>query len=338
MKQFSNFAEEFSNKVPIWLMRQAGRYLPEYRKVRENVKEFLNLCYDVDKAIEITLQPIKRYNFDIAIVFSDILVLPHALGWEIEFKENIGPILRQFKSQNDFKHLQKNPDSKLEKVYEVVKEVRKELPSSTPLIGFAGSPWTVMSYMLEGRGRQDFKTSKRFIYEEKILAKELLDFITEKTAYHLINQVNAGANIIKIFDSWSGLLIEEEFIKFVIEPTKRIISEIKKVFPKVLIITFPKGAGLLYEKFIKEVQTDILAVDQMIPLEKMKQWSDKVIVQGNLDPVVLLTNREIIKEKTYKILSTMKGKNFIFNLGHGILPETPLENIEFLVECIRSYK
>ncbi|MCZ6908556.1 MAG: uroporphyrinogen decarboxylase [Rickettsia endosymbiont of Ixodes persulcatus] len=338
MKQSLNPLKGNSNKIPVWFMRQAGRYLPEYKKIRETTKNFLDFCYDVNKATEVTLQPIRRYHFDAAIIFSDILVLPHALGWEVDFKENIGPILRQFRSQEDFKYLQSNPNNKLEKVYEIIKKVKKELPSTTSLIGFAGSPWTVMSYMLEGKGKQDFKTGKKFIYENKALAKELLNFIIDKTTYHLINQVESGANILKLFDSWSGVLAEEEFTEFVIEPTKKIILKIKEVFPKTPIIAFPKGAGLLYEKFIKEVPIDILAVDQMIPLEKMKEWSDKVIVQGNLDPVVLLTNKEIIKEKAYEILQVMEGKNFIFNLGHGILPETPPENVEFLTEYVRSFK
>ena len=190
---------------------------------------------------------------------------------------------------------------------------------------------------LEGKGKQDFKISKKFIYENKILARELLDFITEKTASHLINQAKSGADILKLFDSWSGVLAEEEFTEFVIEPTKKIVSRVKEIFPNVPIIAFPKGVGLLYEKFIKEVPIDVLALDQTVPLEKMRQWSDKVIVQGNLDPIILLTNKEIIKEKAYKILSAMKGKNFIFNLGHGILPETPPENVEFLTEYVRSF-
>ncbi|ABV74046.1 uroporphyrinogen decarboxylase [Rickettsia canadensis str. McKiel] len=338
MKQLLNPLKGNSDKIPVWFMRQAGRYLPEYKKIRETIKNFLDFCYDVNKATEVTLQPIRRYHFDAAIIFSDILVLPHALGWEVDFKENIGPILRQFRSQEDFKYLQSDTNNKLEKVYKIIKKVKKELPSTTSLIGFAGSPWTVMSYMLEGKGKQDFKTSKKFVYENKALSKELLNFLIDKTTYHLINQVESGANILKLFDSCSGVLAEEEFTEFVIEPTKKIILKVKEVLPKTPIIAFPKGAGLLYEKFIKEVPIDILAVDQMIPLEKMKEWSDKVIVQGNLDPVVLLTNKEIIKEKAYEILQVMEGKNFIFNLGHGILPETPIENVEFLTEYVRSFK
>lgn len=337
MTSILNPLKRSDHKTPVWLMRQAGRYLPEYMKVRKTTKDFLEFCYDVDKAAEVTLQPIRRYGFDAAIIFSDILVLPHALGWKVEFKENIGPLLQQFKTKEDFKYLIKNPDEKLEKVYEIIKKVKKELPKSTSLIGFAGSPWTVMSYMLEGKGQQDFKVSKKIIYENKALAKELLEFITEKTMYHLMNQIKAGAEIIKIFDSWSGVLAEEEFNDFVIEPTKKIILKIKEVFPKIPIITFPKGAGFLYERFIKEVPTDILAVDTLVPLKKMREWSEKIVVQGNLDPVILLTNKTIIKEKVYKILSMLENKAFIFNLGHGILPETPPENVEFLVECVRNY-
>ncbi|ASX27852.1 uroporphyrinogen decarboxylase [Rickettsia sp. MEAM1 (Bemisia tabaci)] len=338
MTLISNPIKILDNKPPIWLMRQAGRYLPEYMAVRKEVKNFLEFCYDVDKATKVTLQPIKRFGFDAAIIFSDILVLPHALGWEVDFKENIGPVLKQFKSKEDFKYLQDNSNDTLEKVYEIVKKVRKELPESTSLIGFAGGPWTVMTYMLEGKGKQDFRVSKKFIYENKDLAKELLDFITEKTIHHLINQIKSGANIIKIFDSWAGILLEKEFDDFVIKPTKKIIKNIKEAFPNIPIITFPKGAGLLYEKFLEEVPMDVLAIDPLIPLEKMKLWSNKVIVQGNLDPVILLTNKKIIKEKIHKILSIMENKNFIFNLGHGILPETPPENVEFLVECIREYE
>ncbi|XVN41103.1 MAG: uroporphyrinogen decarboxylase [Rickettsia endosymbiont of Argas persicus] len=326
------------NTPAIWLMRQAGRYMPEYMAVRKEVKNFLEFCYDIDKAAEVTLQPIRRFGFDAAIVFSDILVLPHAHSWEVDFKENIGPVLQQFKSKEDFKYLQNNPNEKLKNVYEIIKKVRKELPLSTSLIGFAGSPWTVMTYMLEGKGKQDFRVSKKFIYENEELAKELLEFLTEKTIQHLINQIKAGANIVKIFDSWVGILPEEEFTKFVIEPTKKIIKYIKEAFPDIPIITFPKGAGFLYEKFIEEVPTDILAIDPLVPLEKMKLWSSKVVVQGNLDPVVLLTDKKIIKEKVHKILSVMENKNFIFNLGHGILPETSPENVEFLVECIRNYE
>lgn len=338
MTELLNFSKKANKSIPIWLMRQAGRYLPEYMKIRKTVKNFLELCYDIDKATEVTMQPIRRYGFDAAIVFSDILVLPHALGWKVEFKEGIGPVLQQFKSKEDFKYLQHNSNDNLEKVYEIIKKIRKNLPVSTSLIGFAGSPWTVMTYMLEGKGKQDFKISKKFIYEDNLLAKDLLEFITIETSNHLINQIKAGADVVKIFDSWSGILSEEEFNEFVIEPTKKIISKVKETYPHVPVITFPKGAGLLYEKFIEQVPTDILAVDQLVPLKKMQEWSDKVIVQGNLDPIVLLTNKKIIEEKTNNILSALKGKNFIFNLGHGILPETPPENVKFLVECVKNGK
>ncbi|MCC8369087.1 MAG: uroporphyrinogen decarboxylase [Rickettsia endosymbiont of Oxypoda opaca] len=338
MNQIFELLKNNNTNTPIWFMRQAGRYLPEYMKVRKTVDSFLELCYDVDKATEITLQPIRRYNFDAAIIFSDILVLPHALGWDVRFKENIGPILRQFKSHDDFRYLENDPSKKLSSIYEIIRKVKAELPKHISLIGFTGSPWTVMSYMLEGKGKQDFKISKKFIYENKQLAKELLDFITEKTAYHLINQAKAGADILKLFDSWAGVLSSEEYVDFVLQPTKKIIMEIRKYFPNIPIIGFPKNSGWLYEKYIAETGIDIIACDQYVPLEVMKSWSNKIIVQGNLDPIVLLTDKDVIKEKVSKILSNFNGKKFIFNLGHGIMPETPPENVEFLVNYVRDFK
>jgi uroporphyrinogen decarboxylase len=318
--------------TPIWLMRQAGRYLPEYMKIRKTVENFLGLCYDADKATEVTMQPIRRYNFDAAIVFSDILVLPHALGWSVEFKEEIGPILQKFKSKDDFKFLQNDPNNKLSIVYQIIKNVKNQLSPFTPLIGFAGSPWTVMSYMLEGGAKKDFKISKKFIYEDKNLAKELINFITKQTTVYLVNQAKAGVDILKLFDSWAGVLGAEEYRDFVIEPTRAIISGVKKHFPNIPIIGFPRNSGFLYKQYIEKTGVDIIAVDQNVPLEMMKSWSNEVIVQGNLDPVVLLTNKDIIKDKVHKILSIFDDrKNFIFNLGHGILPETPTENVEFLV-------
>ncbi|WP_342270072.1 uroporphyrinogen decarboxylase [Rickettsia endosymbiont of Orchestes rusci] len=338
MNQIFELLKNNNTNTPIWLMRQAGRYLPEYMKIRKTVDSFLELCYDVNKATEITLQPIRRYNFDAAIIFSDILVLPHALGWDIRFEENIGPILRRFKSHDDFRYLENDHNKKLFPIYEIIRKVKAELPKHTSLIGFTGSPWTVMSYMLEGKGKQDFKISKKFIYENKQLAKELLGFITEKTAYHLINQAKAGADILKLFDSWAGVLSSEEYVDFVLQPTKKIITEIRKYFPNIPIIGFPKNSGWLYEKYIAETAIDIIACDQYVPLEIMKSWSNKIIVQGNLDPIVLLTDKDIIKEKVNKILSNFNGKKFIFNLGHGIMPETPPENVEFLVNYVRDFK
>ncbi|WP_341753261.1 MULTISPECIES: uroporphyrinogen decarboxylase [unclassified Candidatus Tisiphia] len=338
MNQILQTFKKNNNYTPIWLMRQAGRYLPEYQKIRKTVSGFLNLCYDVNKAVEVTLQPIRRYNFDAAIVFSDILVLPDALGWDVKFEENIGPILRKFQSKEDFKYLKENSSEKLNVVYEIINKIKANLPTNTVLIGFAGSPWTVMTYMLEGKGKQSFETSKRFIYENNNLARELLDFITEKTIIHLIGQVIAGADLVQLFDSWAGILEETEYDQFVIQPTKKIVIALKKQFPYLPIIGFPRGSGLLYEKYINNTGVDVIGVDQFVPVSSMKLWSEKIIVQGNLDPFILLTNQEIIEEKVSKIILNFKRKNFIFNLGHGILPNTPVENVEFLVNYVRKFR
>ncbi|WP_341750452.1 uroporphyrinogen decarboxylase [Candidatus Tisiphia endosymbiont of Sialis lutaria] len=338
MNQILQTFKKNNNYTPIWLMRQAGRYLPEYQKIRKTVSGFLNLCYDVNKAVEVTLQPIRRYNFDAAIVFSDILVLPDALGWDVKFEENIGPILRKFQSKEDFKYLKENSSEKLNVVYEIINKIKANLPTNTVIIGFAGSPWTVMTYMLEGKGKQSFETSKRFIYENNNLAQELLDFITEKTIIHLIGQVRAGADLVQLFDSWAGILEETEYDQFVIQPTKKIVIALKKQFPYLPIIGFPRGSGLLYEKYINNTGVDVIGVDQFVPVSSMKLWSEKIIVQGNLDPFILLTNQEIIEEKVSKIILNFKKKNFIFNLGHGILPNTPVENVEFLVNYVRKFR
>lgn len=328
-----------NNKLPpIWLMRQAGRYLPEYKNIRKTISGFLDLCYNVDKAVEVTLQPIKRFGFDASIVFSDILVLPDALGWDVRFEEGVGPILRQFESKDDFKYLQAEPLEKLNRVYEIIRRVKAQLPDGTALIGFTGSPWTVMTYMLEGRGKSSFEKSKRFIYENNALAQELLHLITQETINHLVGQVNAGADLVQLFDSWAGVLEETEYDQFVIEPTKKIVSALKEKFPFLPIIGFPKGSGFLYEKYISDTGITAIGVDQFVPVNVMKSWSKKIVVQGNLDPFVLLTNKEIIREKVNKIISNFREGNFIFNLGHGILPNTPVENVEFLVRYVREFK
>jgi uroporphyrinogen decarboxylase len=330
--------EKKNNSLPIWFMRQAGRYLPEYMKIRSTVNNFLELCYDSDKASIVTLQPITRFGFDAAIIFSDILVLPHVLGWNVEFKENEGPVLQKFTSENDFKFLNEKPDNKIKNIYDTVSKVREKLPEHTSLIGFAGSPWTVISYMLEGRGKQDFSVSKSFLYNNHGLALKLTDYITDQTIEYLSGQVEAGADVLQLFDSWSGVLYGTEYDDYVIKPTKKIISELKKRYPKLPVIGFPRGSGFLYEKYITETGIAGVGVDQFVPVEIMAGWQKNLVVQGNFDPIVLMSSKEAIAKKADEILSKMDNKNFIFNLGHGILPSTPIENVEFLVNYVREYK
>ena len=337
----SNILKTFQKKnenIPIWFMRQAGRYMPEYMQIRNTVDNFLELCYDSDKASKITIQPIHRFNLDAAIIFSDILVLPHALGWNVSFKQGEGPVLKKFESASDLSLLNNKLSRKINNIYDTVSKVKVSLPKDVSLIGFAGSPWTVISYMLEGKGKQDFSVSKNFLYNKSDIAKKLTDLITEKTTEYLFGQIDAGAEVIQLFDSWSGMLNGVQYDNFVIEPTSIIISNLKEKHPSVPIIGFPRGSGYSYEKYIKLTGIDGVGVDQFIPLNEMKKWQKNIVVQGNLDPVVLLGSKENTAYSVDKILSGLDNKNFIFNLGHGILPTTPVENVEYLVNYIRNYQ
>jgi uroporphyrinogen decarboxylase len=338
MTLFQKTFKQKNNTIPIWFMRQAGRYLPEYMEVRKNFIDFLELCYNSKKAAEVTIQPINRFGFDAAIIFSDILVLPHALGWKVIFEKGEGPILQKFETDKDLNSLNNKFDEKINHIYDTVSIVRSSLDKNKSLIGFAGSPWTVISYMLEGKGKQDFSVSKNFLYTKKKLALQLTDIITDKTIEYLSGQIGAGADVIQLFDSWSGVLSGEEYDDFVIKPTKKIVNSIKDKYPEIPIIGFPRGSGYLYQKYIDKTNIDAIGVDQFVPVDMMKKWQDKIVVQGNFDPVILLGNKEIIEKKANNILSELGNKNFIFNLGHGIMPNTPIENVEFLVNYVRNYK
>jgi uroporphyrinogen decarboxylase len=327
-----------NKKIPIWCMRQAGRYMPEYMKIRSSVGNFLELCYDSEKAAEVTLQPIRKFGFDAAILFADILVLPHALGWEVAFKEGEGPVLKKFESEKDLFLINEKFSSKIDNIYDTVSKVKASLSKDVALIGFAGSPWTVASYMLEGKGKQDFSVSKNFLYTQPSIAKKLIDIISEKTIEYLSKQIEAGADAIQLFDSWSGVLNGDLYEDFVIKPTIKIISKLKEKYPSVPIIGFPRGAGYNYEKYIKQVGIDGISVDQFTPVSEMRRWQKDLVVQGNLDPVILLGSKENIKNSVDYILSNMDDKNFIFNLGHGILPTTPTQNVEYLVNYVKNYQ
>lgn len=329
--------EKKNARPPIWLMRQAGRYMSEYMAVRGKINNFLDLCYDSENATKVTLQPIERFGLDSAILFSDILVVPDALGWDVTFSKGEGPLLKKFETEKDLDLLKSDFSNRINQVYETVSKVRSKLPSDTCLIGFAGSPWTVASYMLEGKGKQDFSVSKNFLYTQNGAAKKLINILTEKTIEYLSNQILAGADIIQLFDSWSGVLNHDLYDDFVIEPTKKIISSLKEKFKSVPIIGFPRQSGYNYDIYIKKTGIDAIAVDQFTPLTQMKLWQKDLVVQGNLDPVILLGNKENIKINVDRIMDTLDRKNFIFNLGHGILPTTPVSNVEYLVNYVKSF-
>lgn len=321
-------------------MRQAGRYLPEYQLIRKQQKSFLDLCYNKDLITEITLQPIKRFNFDAAIIFSDILVIPHALGLNVTFIENIGPIVQKISSPEDLKLLHPLDNSKLQPVYEGISLVRSKLPSDKVLIGFTGAVFTLLTYIIEGRGgyKTNFEETKLSIFNKKTLIDELILILEEAVITHIINQIEAGVDLIQIFDSWAGILAEEEYFEYVIKPTKRIVASVKNKYPHIKIIGFPRLSGKLYHNYIEETKIDCISLDPLVSLSDAALMQQKVIVQGNLDPLILLSNKEIIKLKVTNICEALGKGNFIFNLGHGILPSTPIENVEYLIELVKSYE
>jgi uroporphyrinogen decarboxylase len=341
MKTLKNtFLNKKNEKIPVWLMRQAGRYLPEYRKIRENIGSFLEFCYNPELAAEVTLQPIRRFNFDAAIIFSDILVIPDALGMEVRFEKNEGPKLKSLSTEKEINNLNKNRiTERLDKVYEAIKIVKNELPKNTTLIGFAGSPWTIATYMIQGGSSKDFQEIKKMAYFEEKTFKKLIDILVESISIHLINQIEAGAEVIQLFDSWAGVLSKEQFFKWVIEPTKEIITNIREKYPNIPIIGFPRLAGIFYKDYLEQTQVNALSTDFIMPTEWIKNnLSGYTIIQGNLDPILLLGDQKILKENLDRILSDLANQRYIFNLGHGILPSTPIENVEFLVDTIRNYK
>lgn len=326
---------------PIWIMRQAGRYLPEYRRIRKNVKNFLELCYDPNLSSEVTLQPINRFKFDAAIIFSDILVIPHSLGINVEFIKGQGPKLEKITKKSDLNLLKKdNIKNFLEPIYKNINITRSKLDSKKDLIGFSGSPWTLACYMIEGGGSKNFDLTRRKALEDGEFFAKLIEILTNSIIQHLKYQIKAGVNIVKLFDSWASILPQNEIEKWVIEPSKKIVQELKKDFPKVPIICFPRGIGLSYEKFVKEVKCDAIALDQNID----RKWARDIlqqklgtVIQGNLDNYLLAFGKKSeIKKEAEDILDKFNDGNFIFNLGHGILPKTPIENVELLLEIVRG--
>ncbi len=327
-----------TNIIPIWFMRQAGRYLPEYRFIRKKFHSFVDLCLDSNTAAEISLQPLKRFDLNGAIIFSDILIIAHALGAKVSFIENIGPkILVE-------RPLQKNHDiyfKTIEMVAQTVKKVRANIPSDKAVIGFAGSPWTVASYIIEQGTSKDFSKAKAEAFSGNL--DSLIELLTDSTIEYLSQQIEAGADIVKLFDSWAGVLSSTLFDKYVIKPTQIIVKTLKDKYPTVPIIGFPKGVGMNYKKYAIMTGIDCLALDSSISMEWASQEiqnQGNIAIQGNLDNSLLLcTNLEIVKTETLNILNNVNVKTkFIFNLGHGVLKESRIENISTIIETIRLYE
>ncbi len=330
-------AGKAQSRPPLWLMRQAGRYLPEYREVRAKAGSFLDLCYTPELAVEVTLQPIRRFGFDAAIVFSDILVVPHALGQHVEFQEGEGPKLNPVGSAAELKKLAaKNAGKRFDLVYEAIGRIVSSLGGETPLIGFCGAPWTVASYMVEGGGSPDQRAAKLLAYRDPQTFKALLDLLVETSSAYLIGQIEAGVRALQIFDSWAGSLADNDFGSFVIEPTAEIVRRVKSAHPSVPIIGFPRGSSANFERYVMGTGVDALGCDTAAPLDLMAGMQLRLPVQGNLDPLLLLSGGGAMERRVKAILTRLSQKPFVFNLGHGILPETPIENVERLVNLVRS--
>ena len=325
---------------PIWLMRQAGRYLPEYRALRASVSGFLELCLTPTLAAEVTAQPIRRYEFDAAILFADILLVPWALGQALDFVEGEGPKLPPIRDGAMVAGLVDNGlDAAIERlapVCETVDRVKMLLSPQTTLIGFAGGPWTVACYMVEGRGSKDFAATKQFAYGDPEAFSSLIDLLTEVTTAYLLAQIEAGAEVVQLFESWAGLLSEPAFDRWVVGPSARIVGELHRRAPGIPVIGFPRGAGLLYEHFVTATGIDALGLDSSVPLGWAgRHLQSRLPVQGNLDPAVLLAGGDILREETSRVLRATAGGPHVFNLGHGVLLGTPPEHVAHLVKQIR---
>lgn len=323
---------------PVWLMRQAGRYLPEYRATRAQAGDFLSLCYTPDLAAEVTLQPIRRYGFDAAILFADILLIPDALGADLWFVTGEGPRLSTITGPDGLKPLKGKDDihDHLAPVYETVKILSQELPKETTLIGFAGAPWTVATYMIAGRGTPDQAPAHKLRQEDPATFDALINLLTDATIEYLSKQVEAGAEVVKIFDSWAGSLKGEAFDRYALEPAKKITQKMKQRFPGLPVIAFPREAGDKYIGFAKAVGADCLALDTSVDATWAAQHLQKDgCVQGNLDPKLMITGGDALRQEARRIVDALKNGPHIFNLGHGITPEADPENVHVLLEEIR---
>ncbi|RWB24526.1 uroporphyrinogen decarboxylase [Mesorhizobium sp.] len=321
---------------PLWMMRQAGRYLPEYRETRRRAGSFLDLCYDPDLAVEVTLQPIERFGFDASILFSDILVVPHALGRDVRFEEGRGPLLTPISATEIAALDGETFHVNLEPVYETVRRLRTKLPDETTLIGFCGAPWTVATYMIAGHGTSDQAPARLFAYREPAAFLQLLNVLVDHSAGYLIRQIEAGADVVQVFDSWSGVLDEVSFEAFCVRPMAEIVRQVRAVHPNVPIIGFPKGAGAHYRSYRQKTGVTGLGLDWTVPLTTARELQRDGAVQGNLDPLRLVAGGKALADGIDAILKALGDGPLIFNLGHGITPETPIAHVEAMVKLVRS--
>jgi uroporphyrinogen decarboxylase len=317
-------------------MRQAGRYLPEYRELRADKGGFLALVYDSDAAAEITLQPIRRFGFDGAILFSDILIVPYALGQDLRFEAGEGPRLSPTLVEAALASLKAAPE-RLEPIYSTVEKVKAGLPPTTTLLGFAGSPWTVATYMIAGQGSKEQAEARRFAYRDPGAFEEVIDAIANMTIDYLSGQIRAGVQAVQLFDSWAGSLSPAQFERWVIAPNARIVAAMKERHPDVPVIGFPKGAGGKLGAYAREVRPDAIGLDETVdPRWAAAELPEGLPVQGNLDPLALIAGGDALESAVARIISAFEDRPHVFNLGHGILPDTPIAHVEQLLRLVRQ--
>ena len=323
---------------PVWLMRQAGRYLPEYRALRERKGGFLPLVYDSEAAAEITLQPIRRFGFDGAILFSDILIVPYAMGQELEFLAGEGPSLSPRLVDTALAGLHAVPE-RLAPIYDTVARVRASLPSDRTLLGFAGSPWTIATYMVAGEGSRDQHEARSLAYRDPAAFAAIIDAITSVTIDYLAGQIRAGAEAVQLFDSWAGSLAPAEFERWVIAPNAAIVTALAQRFPDVPVIGFPKGAGEKLSAYARETGVGAIGIDETIdPRWAARELPEGLPVQGNLDPLLLLAGGAELETRAVQVLDCFAGRPHVFNLGHGIGQFTPIEHVEQLLAIVRAWR
>ena len=321
---------------PIWLMRQAGRYLPEYRALRETKGGFLDLATDPQAAAEITLQPIRRFSMDGAILFSDILMVPWALGQDLRFEAGEGPRLAPALVDHTLEALRRVPE-RLATVYETVRRVKAMLPAESTFLGFAGSPWTVATYMVAGQGSRDQSETRRLAYRDPVTFGDIIAAIVDLTVDYLSSQIDAGVEAVQLFDSWAGSLSPVQFERWVIAPTAAIVRDLRQRYPGVPIIGFPKGAGGKLAAYARETGVDAIGLDETVD----PGWANQILpadlpVQGNLDPLALIAGGEALDAAVDRILDALADRPHVFNLGHGILPDTPIAHVERLLARVRK--
>jgi len=321
---------------PIWMMRQAGRYLPEYRATRAKAGSFLDLCYNPDLACEVTLQPIRRYGFDAAILFSDILVIPDALGQKVWFEEGSGPRLTPLSFDQIDRLSVDAVETRLIPVLDTVSRIRAALPSETTLLGFCGAPWTVATYMVAGRGSPDQAPTRKAAFSDSAGFDRLIDTLVEASIRYLVAQLHRGADAVQIFDTWAGALDEPSFERWSVEPTRRIVAGIRAEIPGARVIGFPKGVGTLLERYVDRTEIDAVGLDWSVPIDYARRIQGQCAIQGNLDPMRLVAGGPALADGVKRVLDNLSGGRFIFNLGHGVTPDAPVEHVAEMVALVRQ--